>query len=310
MLHSRNKHQERYDMEALMKVSPELKPFVFINQYGSQTIDFANPAAVKLLNKAILKAFYKIDYWDIPLHYLCPPIPGRADYLHYTADLLAEANNGQIPMGKDIKILDVGVGANCVYPIIGHAEYGWRFVGSEVDKTAMKSAQNIVITNQNLKNNVDVRLQNRPDQILEGIIRMQELFDLVICNPPFHASAEEASASSIRKQQNLTGKKVQNASLNFGGQSRELWCDGGELKFIWQMIQESKVFAKNCLWFSSLVSKKDNLKSLYKALDKTDVTNYHIIEMSHGQKISRILVWTYFSEEERKTWAKARFGNK
>jgi len=46
MLHSRNKHQERYDMEALMKVSPELKPFVFINQYGSQTIDFANPAAV------------------------------------------------------------------------------------------------------------------------------------------------------------------------------------------------------------------------------------------------------------------------
>ncbi|MDI9865833.1 23S rRNA (adenine(1618)-N(6))-methyltransferase RlmF [Flectobacillus sp. DC10W] len=310
MLHSRNKHQERYDMEALMKVSPELKPFVFVNQYGSQTIDFANPAAVKLLNKAILKAFYKIEYWDIPLHYLCPPIPGRADYLHYTADLLAEANNGQIPTGKEIKILDVGVGANCVYPIIGHAEYGWRFVGSEVDKTAMKSAQNIVITNSNLKNNVDVRLQNRPDQILEGIIRTQELFDLVICNPPFHASAEEASASSIRKQQNLTGKKVQNASLNFGGQSLELWCEGGELKFIWQMIQESKMFAKNCLWFSSLVSKKDNLKSLYKALDKTDVTNYHIIEMSHGQKISRILVWTYFSEEERKAWAKARFVNK
>jgi 23S rRNA (adenine1618-N6)-methyltransferase len=60
------------------------------------------------LNKAILKAFYKIEYWDIPLHYLCPPIPGRADYLHYTADLLAECNNGQIPRGKDIRILMLG----------------------------------------------------------------------------------------------------------------------------------------------------------------------------------------------------------
>jgi 23S rRNA (adenine1618-N6)-methyltransferase len=44
----------------------------------------------------LLISYYDIQKWDIP-HYLCPPIPGRADYIHYIADLLAESNNGIIP---------------------------------------------------------------------------------------------------------------------------------------------------------------------------------------------------------------------
>jgi 23S rRNA (adenine1618-N6)-methyltransferase len=100
---------------------PELGQFVIINPYGKESIDFANPDAVRVFNRALLKAFYGIAHWDIPADYLCPPVPGRADYVHFLADLLASVNDGKIPRGSIVRVLDIGMGANCVYPLIGHA---------------------------------------------------------------------------------------------------------------------------------------------------------------------------------------------
>ena len=81
-LHLRNRHRAPYDFKQLIKSCPDLTKFVAKNSYGNESIDFTNPIAVKTLNKAILKHFYNIT-WDIPQHFLCPPIPGRADYIHY-----------------------------------------------------------------------------------------------------------------------------------------------------------------------------------------------------------------------------------
>jgi len=102
-LHSRNLHRSRYNFDLLIENCPELKPFVFINEHQIESIDFSNPQAVKTLNKALLISYYDIQNWDIPQDYLCPPIPGRADYIHYIADLLAESNNGVIPTGAEVE---------------------------------------------------------------------------------------------------------------------------------------------------------------------------------------------------------------
>jgi len=88
ILHPRNKHRERYDFKLLSEACPDLKQFVKLNDYGDESIDFFNPEAVKMLNKALLMHFYDVVEWDIPEGYLCSPIPGRADYVHYVADLL------------------------------------------------------------------------------------------------------------------------------------------------------------------------------------------------------------------------------
>ena len=93
-LHVRNLHRSRYDFPQLMKTCPELAPFVSLNKYNDLSVDFSDPHAVKILNKALLKHFYGIQYWDIPQDFLCPPIPGRADYIHYLADLLSANNKG------------------------------------------------------------------------------------------------------------------------------------------------------------------------------------------------------------------------
>ncbi len=306
-LHPRNRHRARYDFPRLIKSSPELAPFVQRNQYQHESIDFANPAAVKALNRALLRHFYGIEYWDIPAGYLCPPIPGRADYLHYLADLLADGNHAVVPRGPAIRVLDVGVGANCIYPIIGHQEYGWHFVGSEVDPAALRAAQRIVLANDCLTGAIECRHQPVASQIFTGIIQPGEVFDLTLCNPPFHASAAAAAAGTRRKLTNLHGARPAKPVLNFGGQNSELWCAGGEEAFVRRLIQESAQRPAGCYWFTTLISKKDSLPGVYQALQRAGAGEVRTLDMAQGQKKSRLVAWTFLTADQREMWRKLRW---
>ena len=303
-LHSRNKHRGRYDFKELIISCPALAPFVKLNQYNDESIDFSNAEAVMLLNKALLKQYYGINHWTIPPGYLCPPIPGRADYIHHISDLLANCNKGVIPKGDMIKCLDIGVGANCIYPIIGNKEYGWSFVGSDVERVALQSATKIIETNPSLKGKVELRLQPNAKDIFRGIIRKDEHFDLTICNPPFHSSFEEAQAGTLRKLTNLNRKRITKPILNFGGKNKELWCEGGEEKFVQRMITQSRQLSSSCFWFSTLVSKSSHLKTIYAALKKAEAIEVKTISMSQGNKTSRFVAWTFLNEEEQKKWVR------
>ncbi|MGV8916220.1 MAG: 23S rRNA (adenine(1618)-N(6))-methyltransferase RlmF [Pseudomonas sp.] len=310
-LHPRNRHQGRYDFPKLIKSNPELAKFVIINPYGKESIDFADPSAVRVFNRALLKSFYGIAHWDIPADYLCPPIPGRADYVHFLADLLADNNEGVIPRGASIKALDVGTGANCVYPLIGHSDYGWHFVGSDIDTTAVAAATAIVKSNS-LHKAVSLRLQGNRKQILLDLLKNDERFDVTLCNPPFHSSLDEAQRGSHRKWRAL-GKadpKRKLPVLNFGGQSQELWCEGGEIGFVTQLITESKQVARQVLWFSTLVSKASNLPMIQSTLKKIGAVESHVVEMSQGQKQSRFVAWTFHDKAQQQAWRAARWSTK
>jgi len=303
-MHKRNIHQGNYDLEALVKTVPELSNFVFVNDFGNESIDFFDPTAVKLLNKSLLVHHYGLSYWDIPEGYLCPPIPGRADYVHHLADLLTSSS---IPKGPGIRVLDIGTGANCVYPLLGHKSYGWSFIGSEVDEKAFKNASEIVEKNKDLKEHIDIRRQINRNVFFQGIIEKDELFELTMCNPPFYGSAKEAKAANRKKFRSLNPKSTRSKNLNFGGKANELWAIGGEETFIHNMIHESRNFAKSCYWFTCLVSKENILQSVYKAFRKAKVVEYKTIDMSQGNKKSRLVAWTFLEEKQRKIWQEARF---
>ena len=308
-LHPRNRHQGHYEFPRLIKGSPELGKFVIINPYGKESIDFANPSAVRVFNRALLKSFYGIAHWDIPADYLCPPIPGRADYLHFLADLLAEHNDGVIPRGAAVQALDIGTGANCIYPLIGQGEYGWRFVGSDIDPIALASAATIVKAN-NLGKAISLRQQDNRKHILLDLLQAEERFDISLCNPPFHASAEEALRGSQRKWRAL-GKADPRRKLpvlNFGGQAAELWCEGGEARFVGQLINESVKVQTQVLWFSTLVSKASNLPLIQSTLKKIGAVQSRVVEMSQGQKQSRFVAWTFQDKAQQQAWRAERWG--
>ncbi len=317
-LHQRNRHRGRYDFAQLAAALPALQAFLIVNPFdpAETTIDFVNPAAVRTLNAALLKQFYGIQHWDIPPDYLCPPIPGRADYLHHAAELFAspngtgdttaDADGGGIPRGATIRVLDIGVGANLIYPLIGFHEYGWRFVGTDIDATAICAAQQIVVANTGLAEVIELRLQASPLKIFDGVVAADERFDMVISNPPFHASAQAAGAGSLRKWKNLGKARSPETKpkLNFGGQAVELWCEGGEPAFISRMITESAQVKKQVMWFTSLVSKADHLPDIYGALRKVGAQRVETIEMAQGQKKSRIVAWTFLTEVGANAWRK------
>lgn len=297
-LHPRNQHSEGYDFVRLVAQTPELEAFTISNPVGQTTIDFQDVSAVRLLNRALLKTHYNIDFWDIPSGYLCPPIPGRVDYIHYLADLLAGSHNQEIPRGRHIKALDIGTGASLVYPLVGQSEYGWHFTGVDIDAGAIKSARQICEFN---KLAMTIRRQSKPENIFCGVIQPKDAFHVTMCNPPFHKSIEHANKGTQRKWSNLG--KGRSTKLNFGGQNAELWCIGGEIKFIARMVEQSMEFADQCLWYTSMVSKKDNLQPLTKILRKAKVADFKVVEMAQGQKTSRFVAWTYMKENQRALFA-------
>ncbi|WP_375266883.1 23S rRNA (adenine(1618)-N(6))-methyltransferase RlmF [Planktotalea sp.] len=313
-LHPRSQHRHGYDFERLVAQSPELEAFTIRNLVGRTTIDFQDASAVRMLNRSLLKTYYNVNFWDIPPNYLCPPIPGRVDYVHYLADLLARSNKHEIPRGHNIKVLDIGTGASLVYPLIGQSEYGWNFTGVDIDAGALKSAKQICEQN---KLNITLKQQEKRENIFRGVIEPRDAFHITMCNPPFHCSMEQAKKGNQRKWKNL-GKGHSN-QLNFGGQNDELWCPGGEIKFIARMVEQSMEFAEQCLWFTSLVSKKENLKPLNKILNKAKVADFEVVEMAQGQKTSRFIAWTYVKKSRRSPlsmraskqsgWQSVRTGN-
>lgn len=293
-LHPRNVHNQGYDFPALVKSHPALAPHVKPNAHGNLSIDFADPVAVKTLNAALLNRHYNVVDWDIPEGALCPPIPGRADYIHYIADLLGSGLDQ-----PGIKLLDIGTGANGIYPLLACQIYGWQCVGSDINTESLASVARIIANNPALKDCFTLRTQHDKNHMFEGIIQAGEFFDVSVCNPPFHASPEEALKGSQLKLNNLARSRgeqkanTQSPTLNFGGLGAELWCKGGEQLFLKKLVKESQVYSTQCRWFTSLVSKADTVKPLKKLIRKLGAVDVREIEMKQGNKVTRILAWTF-----------------
>ncbi|GAA0791048.1 ribosomal RNA large subunit methyltransferase F [Shewanella aestuarii] len=313
-LHPRNVHNHGYDFDELIRVLPKLSQFVRPNPYGNVSIDFACSEAVKTLNAALLKLDYQIEGWDIPQGYLCPPIPGRVDYLHYIADLLAV--KGKVPKGARVQALDIGTGANGIYPLLGIQCYGWQFIASDIDPLSIANVAEICSINPQVAAKLKLVQQTDVNAIFTGVIGKNDRVDITLCNPPFHQSLAEAMAGNQRKQTNLALNRAKkhsqaqpvkaSSALNFGGQKAELWCEGGEKQFLTNMINESCLFKHQVLWFTSLISKSENLKPCYKLLEHCGADTVKTIEMQQGSKQTRILAWSFLSPTLREQWAKFR----
>lgn len=315
-LHPLNKHNSGYDFDFLVTKHTLLARFL-INVQQSTRIDFADYDAVVALNTALLKAYYRIDHWQIPKGYLCPAIPGRVDYIHYLAQLLDTEFNHARQSGctktlqhAGLEVLDIGTGASCIYPILGQRCYQWRFTASDIDPVSVTCAKELVAVNKGLSKKISIVLQKNTGCFFKGVIKNGHRFTLSLCNPPFHASLEKALSGNSRKRANLAksnglARPLENkTALNFGGQQAELFCSGGELTFITKMMLESVEYKNQVLFFSCLVSKSAHLKTLQSCLSKLNADYVKVIKMSQGQKISHFIAWSFLDATQRAAWFK------
>lgn len=292
-MHARNRFRDGYDFERLTTAHPPLAAFVGRSPRGDATIDFANPAAVLALNQALLADAYGLQ-WSLPAGALCPAVPGRLDYVHHLADLLSGGDDAAIPRGPSVRSLDIGTGASCIFPLLGASEYGWSSVATDCNQASHRWARQVVRINRSVATRIEGRHQPDALACFANVTTSGERFAASMCNPPFHASAEEATAGSTRKRRRLKLPST-SAPLNFGGAPGELWCEGGEVGFIERMIVESAARPRLCFWFTTLVSKSANVPRLRRALTRVHATYVRLIDMEQGQKQSRILAWTFMT---------------
>ena len=279
-MHEQNPFRKDYDFKKLVHSHPQLKEFIFINPYQKSTINFADPKAVKSLNTALLKLQYKIE-WDLPDKNLCPPIPGRLDYLLHVSELVRK---------NDIHLLDIGTGASLIYPILGTCHFNWKCTASEITESSLYNAKQIIRKNSRLES-IELRKQDQKAFILNKIIRPTDFFDVLICNPPFYRNSKEANRQAYRKNRNLKIKEIE--SRNFSGIADELWCPGGEKQFIETLVKEGAKFKNQIEWFTALISNEEHLKAIQKAIQNTKPKTLKIVQMGQGNKTSRFAAWSY-----------------
>lgn len=303
--HGGSPFSKKYDFSALVHMLPDLRQHILVNsKTKEETINFFDPRAVLCLNKALLYHYYGVRSWHIPDGYLCPPVPSRAEYLYYIrSELVGEGS-------KNIRGIDIGCGASCVYPLIATGiDSSWTMVGSEANLTAAGIAEKNAAGNDR---QITIRHQNNSNRVFRGIVKPGERFDFSMCNPPFYVSGAEAIAQHTRKLRNLQrnnkmgmhmfgGQKRDQKELedrSFGGRGHELWCPGGEKAFVSRMIKESSrdEYRHSVKWFTTLVSSESSLLFCNKLLvtpGRCRARTVKVIDMKYGNKTSRILCWNF-----------------
>lgn len=256
------------DFAALAATHPRLLPYLVETKDGRRTIDFASWDATVELNRALLDTFYGVKHWDVPRGHLCPPAANRANYVHWIEDLLElsrPASASASAAGPAVVGLDVGVGASCVYPLIGASLNGWRFVGIDVTDVAVASARANAAGNPAIRHLIEIRdartfSLRRRDSARDGsvilpAIEEDERFAFCMCNPPFFDLDRIASE-----------RRRPNRASDFGGSDAETACPGGERAFTARIFEDSLLLRDRVHWYTTMCGKKETVKHLRRAL--------------------------------------------
>lgn len=272
-MHPQHRLAQGYDFNLLMQEYPQLRPYQLTNEYGELSLNFGDATCVRLFNTVLLHKYFDIAHWNIPSENLFPTIPGRADYLYYLRDKLGNGSK---------KILDIGTGAGVIYPLLGHALFGWKFVGTDINQQSLRHADNILNQNNFSSTEIELRTQPLKNHIFKGVIKADDYFDASICNPPFYHSTKQAARWNEKKWKQ---KPI------LIGVNDELIFPGGEVAFITLMLAESVQYSGQIKYFTSLVSKQTSLAFIKKQCINLNIRHIEIIEFSTGRKKSRMLIW-------------------
>lgn len=250
-------------------------------------VDFKDADSSIALTEAILQYDFGVHV-SLRSDRLCPPVPNRINYIAWLQDLMDQTANIahliSIPeeseegeerptkrikkQNEPIRVLDIGTGASCIYPILGCVLDDWEFIATDVDLESIEAARVLINDSRNqgvseatytqgrpvnLQDRIHLSLRDPKDTLLldqkdveslrlDPIIwpRMEKglLYHVVMCNPPFYSSQEEMQA--------LSEIKIKGPSAVCLGSKEEMMYPGGEVAFVTRIIKESRNL-KDCV---------------------------------------------------------------
>lgn len=343
-MHERNPYKTRRpNFAALARVDADFAQHVRFTSEGEAYLDWGCPAAMVALTRTLLWHDFQIR-WGLPEGRLCPTVPSRINYLLWLDDLLTSSmllspNKPAAvlpPSSLDLlpsmeaagpstllaapsssfylnaragcrRVIDIGTGASCIYPLLGVALLGWSFLGTEHNETSIEAARRNVELND-WCGHIEVRtvtpgvatqathdfckgipaLDEVP--VLLGVLRPGETFDACMCNPPFYDLHEQPHGRWA------TASGSQDARCAAAG--AELHCEGGEVGFVQRIVRDSLRLRDAVTWYSSLLGRKTSLAPLLRELHLHSVPRIKICELAQGQTSRWVLAWSFVGNSE------------
>ena len=246
---------------------------------GRGRLDFGDPAAVRALTRAMLVRCFRLADWTVPDGALVPPVPARAAYLRRMGLIVG----GGRPPSRPLRIIDVGCGANLIFPLLAASPvFGWTAVGLDVTPAALAGATHNLALNRRLVRSVTLRAgpppppaplsctsppspPPPPPSILPHAFRPGDPpADLLVCNPPFFESAA-ARAATAKDPGALHG------GGHAGMPAETVWPAGGEAGFVGRMAAESAALPPDRVtWYSAMLGRKASVGAVKRVLAGLD----------------------------------------
>ena len=271
------------DFLTLIKEFPELKKYILKQNEDNEAefqFDWSNNELSLLMDKSILNYYFDIKYYDIPKGFLIPPIPSRINYINLINSIITKLIN-DIDI-KNIIGIDIGTGANIIYPILGYSIYKWKFICTEINKEAYNNAK-LILQKNNLENNINIIKQNNKDNIFISILNRENKYIFSMCNPPYYNYENEIK---------LEDKKRDN-EYNFD----EIYYKNGEYGFFQRYFEESICYKNNVFLYTILIGKKINAENIYDKLSSySDIIKiYNMQKILTGNNVRYIIYWSFFN---------------
>ena len=271
------------DFLTLIKEFPELKKYILKQNEDNEEefqFDWSNNELSLLMDKSILNYYFNIKYYDIPKGFLIPPIPSRINYINLINSIITKLINDMDI--KNIIGIDIGTGANIIYPILGYSIYKWKFICTEINKEAYNNAK-LILQKNNLENNINIIKQNNKDNIFISILNRENKYIFSMCNPPYYNYENEIK---------LEDKKRDN-EYNFD----EIYYKNGEYGFFQRYFEESICYKNNVFLYTILIGKKINAENIYDKLSSYNdiIKIYNMQKILTGNNVRYIIYWSFFN---------------
>ncbi|KAI7869094.1 uncharacterized protein EV154DRAFT_432044 [Mucor mucedo] len=267
-MHPRSVFNKEPDFNRLAEKYESFEKFVKVGNNKRAYIDFKDPEA------------FDIDI-DFPLDSLCPAVPNRLNYILWLQDLIDDT----LTDAKDIIGIDIGVGASCIYPLLGCAtDLNWRFLGTDIDLRSIDYAKENVKRNH-LEDRITIQHTADPSKIflLEDTV---PVYTFSMCNPPFYSSQEELD-------EGLDNKELEPSAV-CNGSNGEMITEGGEYGFISRMIEESLILQKRVIWYTSMMGLKRTIRPLVRLLKESGISNYVVTNFTQGNTTRWAIAWSFY----------------
>jgi 23S rRNA (adenine1618-N6)-methyltransferase len=266
------------DFLILIKEFPELKKYIikYDEKIEEFSFDWSNNDLSLLMTKSILNYYFNIKYYDIPKGFLIPPVPSRLNYLNLINELIKDIEK------ENIIGVDIGTGANIIYPILGNSVCDWKFICSEINNESYNNAK-LILQKNNLEENINLIKQENKNNIFVSIINQENKYTFSMCNPPYYDYEQEIKIED----------KKRDTEYNFD----EVYYEKGELGFFERYFEESICYKKNIFLFTILIGKKSNSEIIYDKINSYNniIKLCDIKKIMTGNNVRYIIYWSFYN---------------